>query len=154
MEILPILLIVVALLIGLAVGWLLRGKALGPLMAEKTDLAGRLEMAVSQRNAAISELAVEKERVAQAAASAQRLEAAQTALAQRLDTAQAEREAALRDLAALQSDTQARAEAFEAQIVALRDAKEQLSAQFSEIGGKLLGEAQKTFLDQIGRAHV
>lgn len=148
MEILPILLIVVALLIGLAVGWLLRGKALGPLMAEKTDLAGRLEMAVSQRNAAISELAVEKERVAQAAASAQRLEAAQAALAQRLDTAQAEREAALRDLAALQSDTQARAEAFEAQIVALRDAKEQLSAQFSEIGGKLLGEAQKTFLDR------
>ena len=148
MEILPILLIVVALLIGLAVGWLLRGKALGPMMAEKAELAGRLDLTTSQRNGAISELAVEKERVAQTAAAAQRLEVAQAALSQRLDAVQAEREAALRELAALQSDTQARAEAFEAQIAALKDAKEQLSAQFSEIGGKLLGEAQKTFLDR------
>ncbi len=148
MEILPILLIIVALLIGLAVGWLLRGKALGPLAAEKAELAGRLDLTTSQRNAAISELAVEKERVAQTAAAAQRLELAQAALTQRLDAVQREREGALRELAALQSDTQARAEAFEAQIAALKDAKEQLSAQFSEIGGKLLGEAQKTFLDR------
>ncbi|MDI1296018.1 MAG: DNA recombination protein RmuC [bacterium] len=159
MNSLAAILILVALLIGLAVGWLLRGKALAPLTAEKADLAARLEMASVQRNGAISELAVEKERVAQAVgqiarletaqiASAERLEAIQLTAAQRLEAMQADREAALRELAALKSDTRARAEAFEAQIAALRDAKEQLSAQFSEIGGKLLGEAQKTFLDR------
>src|SRR3546814_11431773 len=42
----------------------------------------------------------------------------------------------------------ARAEAFEAQIAALKDAKEQLSAQFSEIGGKLLHQAQSHFLER------
>ena len=159
MDSLSALLILVALLIGLAAGWLLRGRMLAPLVAEKTDLAARLEVASTQRNGAIAELAVEQERVAQAQAQIARLNAAQVASAQRIDAiqasaqqrfeaAQAEREAALRELAALQSDTQARAEAFEAQIAALKDAKEQLSAQFSEIGGKLLGEAQKTFLDR------
>ena len=159
MDSLSALLILVALLVGLAAGWLLRGRMLAPLVAEKADLAARLELASTQRNGAIAELAVEQERVTQAHAQIARLDAAQVASAQRIDAiqasaqqrfeaAQAEREAALRELAALQSDTQARAEAFEAQIAALKDAKEQLSAQFSEIGGKLLGEAQKTFLDR------
>lgn len=146
MDSLAAILILVALLVGLAVGWLLRGRALAPLIAEKADLAGRLDTANAQRNGAISELAVEKERVVQAATAAQRLEAAEATLAQRLDTVQAEREEARRHLAALQSDTQARAEAFEAQIAALKDAKEQLSAQFSEIGGKLLDHAKADFL--------
>ncbi|MDO7834122.1 DNA recombination protein RmuC [Sphingobium sp. HBC34] len=135
-----------ALLIGLAVGWLLSARSTAPLAAEKADLAGKVDLATTQRNGAIAELAVEKERVAQAETRIARLESAQAALAQRLDTAQAEREAALRDLAALRSDTQARTQAFEAQIAALRDAKEQLSAQFSEIGGKLLDQAQAQFL--------
>ncbi len=148
MDSLPILLVALALLIGLAIGWLLGSKAVAPLAAEKADLAARLETASAQRNGAIQELAVTQERVTQAAASVARLEAGQMTLMQRLDAVQSEREVALRELAALQSDTQARAEAFEAQIVALKDAKEQLSAQFSEIGGKLLGEAQKTFLDR------
>lgn len=159
MEILPILLVLVALLAGLAAGWVLRGKGLASLTAERAELAAKLEMASAQRNGAIAELAVEKERVAQAAgqvaridaerlAGIARLDAAQAAAAQRLEAMQADRESALRELAALKSDTQARAEAFEAQIAALKDAKQQLSAQFSEIGGKLLGEAQKTFLDR------
>ncbi|MBH1992791.1 MAG: DNA recombination protein RmuC [Sphingomonadaceae bacterium] len=148
MDSLPILLVALALLIGLAIGWLLGSKAVAPLAAEKADLAARLETASAQRNGAIQELAVTQERVTQAATSVARLEAGQMTLMQRLDAVQSEREVALRELAALQSDTQARAEAFEAQIVALKDAKEQLSAQFSEIGGKLLGEAQKTFLDR------
>ncbi|EQB03602.1 hypothetical protein L485_06125, partial [Sphingobium baderi LL03] len=70
------------------------------------------------------------------------------ALEQRLDAAREARETAARQLAALQSDAQARAEAFEAQIVALKEAKEQLSAQFSEIGGKLLHQAQNQFLER------
>ena len=146
MDSLAALSIVVALLVGLVAGWLLRGRALAPLAAEKADLAARLDTAAAQRNAAIAELAVEQERVAQAAAQTARLESAQADTARQLDALRTEREAALRDLAALRSDAQARAEAFEAQIVALRDAKEQLSAQFSEIGGRLLESAQTQFL--------
>ncbi|WP_278392003.1 DNA recombination protein RmuC [Sphingobium yanoikuyae] len=157
MDSLAALLIPVALLIGLAVGWLLKGKALAPLTTEKADLAGKLDIAAAQRNGAIAELAVEKERVAQGmsqlarlesaqAASEQRIEALQAAASQRIEAIQTEREAALRDLAALQSDIHARTQAFEQQIAALKDAKEQLSAQFSEIGGKLLESAQTQFL--------
>ena len=55
------------------------------------------------------------------------------------------------------TEAQARAEAFEGQIVALKDAKEQLSAQFSEIGGKLLHQAQSHFLERadqrLAQAH-
>ncbi|QGP79829.1 DNA recombination protein RmuC [Sphingobium sp. CAP-1] len=168
MDSLAALLIVIALLIGLAVGWLLRGKALAPLAAEKADLAAKLDTAAAQRNGAIAELAVEQERVAQAAtqiarlestlvasdqrfdaaqlAASAKLDALQAAAAQRIESIQTERESALRDLAALQSDIQARTRAFEAQIATLKDAKEQLSAQFSEIGGKLLDQAQTQFL--------
>jgi len=157
MDSLAALLIPVALLIGLAVGWLLKGKALAPLTAEKADLAGKLDIATAQRNGAIAELAVEKERVAQGMSqlarlesaqtvSEQRIEALQAAASQRIEAIQTEREAALRELAALQSDIHARTQAFEQQIAALKDAKEQLSAQFSEIGGKLLESAQTQFL--------
>lgn len=146
MDSLAALFIVIALLTGLAAGWLLRGKASASLLAEKADLANRLDTATTQRNVAIAELAVEQERVAQATAQIARLESAQADAARHIDHVRAEREAALRDLAALQSDIQARTQAFEAQIAALRDAKEQLSAQFSEIGGRLLESAQTQFL--------
>ncbi len=144
----PILITVIALLAGLGVGWLLRGKAAAGLGAERTDLAAKLEVASEQRNRAIAELAAMQERVA----AAERLDAERVAqaaaLEQRLDATREAREAAARELAALQSDARARAEAFEAQIAALKEAKEQLSAQFSEIGGKLLHQAQSQFLER------
>jgi DNA recombination protein RmuC len=148
MDSLPILIAVIALLAGLGVGWIVRGKAMAALGAERADLAAKLEAASQQRNGAIAELAAAQERVAAAA----RLEAERVAqaavLEQRLDAAREARETAARQLAALQSDAQARAEAFEAQIMALKEAKEQLSAQFSEIGGKLLHQAQNQFLER------
>lgn len=49
-------------------------------------------------------------------------------------------------LAAVEADANARAEAFAAQLAALRDSKEALTAQFSEVGGKILGDAQRDFL--------
>lgn len=137
MDSLIALLIVAASLAGIGVGWLLRGKALATASAEKTELTAKLDSITAQRNAALQELVVAQDRAAQAADLARRLEEERTG-----------REAAGRDLAALRSDTQARAEAFEAQIVALKDAKEQLSAQFSEIGGKLLQQAQTHFLER------
>lgn len=148
MDMLPILLVFLALVAGLGIGWALRGKSVAPMAAERADLVARVTQADAQRNGALQELVVAQERVAQGAAALEREGAMRAELDARLEATRAEREAAVRDLAALQSDSQARTQAFEAQIAALKDAKEQLSAQFSEIGGRLLGEAQKTFLDR------
>jgi DNA recombination protein RmuC len=59
-----------------------------------------------------------------------------------------ERDDAKLSIAALQAEQSARAQAFEAQMTSLQQAKEALTAQFSEIGGKLLGDAQRQFLDR------
>ena len=146
MDSLAIILSLAAFTAGLGLGWLFRGKALAPLAAEKAELNARLVQAEAQRNGALQELVVAQDRAAQAGV-----------LAQRLDEERAARGLAERELAALRSEAQARAEAFEAQIVALKDAKEQLSAQFSEIGGKLLHQAQSHFLERadqrLAQAH-
>jgi len=55
-----------------------------------------------------------------------------------------ERDGALRDLAGLQAD----ARNFEARMKELLEAKEALTAQFHEVGAKLLSEAQKQFLER------
>jgi DNA recombination protein RmuC len=54
------------------------------------------------------------------------------------------------ELAILRSAQEERERSFQQQLEALREAKESLSAQFHEIGGKLLGEARKAFLEQAG----
>ena len=55
-----------------------------------------------------------------------------------------ERDSVVRELAALQAD----ARNFEARMKELMEAKEQLTAQFHEVGAKLLSEAQKQFLER------
>lgn len=55
---------------------------------------------------------------------------------------------AVSELAALKAAQEEREKAFELRLAELRDAKETLSAQFSEVGGKLLSEAQKAFLER------
>ncbi len=70
-----------------------------------------------------------------------------------LDAVIEERDAnrsAANELAVLRAAQEERERSFEQQIEALREAKESLSAQFHEIGGKLLGEARKAFLEQAG----
>jgi DNA recombination protein RmuC len=52
------------------------------------------------------------------------------------------------ELAALKSAQEERERAFEARIAELKEAKDALTAQFAEIGGKLLEGAQKQFLDR------
>jgi DNA recombination protein RmuC len=59
-----------------------------------------------------------------------------------LDAVTAERDEANQLRAALEAD----ARNFDVRMTELREAKEALSAQFSEIGNKLLGEAQEAFL--------
>jgi DNA recombination protein RmuC len=61
-----------------------------------------------------------------------------------LDGVRDERDAAQQELAALKAD----AKNHEKQIAQLLEAKEALAAQFSEVGTKLLGEAQKAFLER------
>jgi len=68
-----------------------------------------------------------------------------------LDAVVEERDAnrsAAQELAALRATQEERERSFQQQLEALREAKESLSAQFHEIGGKLLGEARKAFLEQ------
>lgn len=61
-----------------------------------------------------------------------------------LEGAVAERDAAKLDVVKLRAEQ----DAFEARLAELREAKEALSAQFAEVGNRLLGEAQKQFLDR------
>jgi DNA recombination protein RmuC len=52
------------------------------------------------------------------------------------------------ECARLSASQAERERAFEERLTELREAREALSAQFSEIGGKLLGDAQKHFLER------
>jgi DNA recombination protein RmuC len=61
-----------------------------------------------------------------------------------LAAAAGERDAAVRELAALPAD----ARNFEARMKELMEAKEALTAQFHEVGAKLLSEAQRQFLER------
>ena len=100
---LAIALMLVALVLGAAIGWLVGNRS----AATATDRAAR-------------------------AAELQKL----------LDAVIVERDEAMRARAGLEAD----ARNFEARMTEIREAKEALSAQFSEIGSKLLTEAQEIFL--------
>lgn len=129
--------ILIALGAGFVLAWTLRGRDVARLGAERADLGDRLTRSEAMRNEALLGLAVEKERADQAAG-----------LKSQLDQTMAERDAAQDELLTLRADHRARMESFEAQIAALIQAREQMSAQFAEISNKLLNEAQKTFLDR------
>ncbi len=128
---------VLTLIAGLGVGWFVASRPVAELRRRAQDAADTLARVEEQRNAALRDLAVEKERADQAAA-----------LREQLEAMRSERDDIRAQLAALNADSKARAESFEAQLRTLTEAKEQLSAQFSEIGGKLLGEAQRAFLER------
>jgi DNA recombination protein RmuC len=65
-----------------------------------------------------------------------------------LDIALRERDSARIAHASLEAQQGARESGFEERLTELREAKDALTAQFSEIGGKLLGEAQQAFLER------
>jgi DNA recombination protein RmuC len=98
--------VVVALLLGLAVGWFLGGK----------NVAAGAETVASLRLS--------------------------------LNGVTAERDEARLKLAQVETSLDERERSFEEQKAALGEAKELLSAQFGEIGQKLLGEAQAAFLQR------
>jgi DNA recombination protein RmuC len=55
---------------------------------------------------------------------------------------------AVQELAVFKAAHEEREKAFEARMTELKEAKDALSAQFSEVGTKLLSEAQKAFLER------
>ncbi|QLC21424.1 DNA recombination protein RmuC [Parasphingopyxis sp. CP4] len=65
-----------------------------------------------------------------------------------LDGVREERDAALQELAGLKASADERDRAFEVRLTELREAKDALTAQFSEVGAKMLGDAQKQFLER------
>ena len=77
-----------------------------------------------------------------AAAAAIERAARATELQKLLDAVIAERDEAMRARAALEADVRN----FDARMSEIREAKEVLSAQFSEIGNKILADAQENFL--------
>ena len=134
MEPFFILIVFVALFAGLALGWFVGARPVAELRRREREAAEGLLRAEEQRNAALRDISEEQRRAGE-------LRAEMGALRE-------DRDAARTRLAALEAEAQARAQGFEAQLRALGEAKEQLSAQFSEIGGKLLGEAQRAFLER------
>jgi DNA recombination protein RmuC len=141
-----LLVLIVTALVGLLLGWLMRACLAWPVEAERRTIAERLATLEEMRNAALRDLAVASERAAQAETLRARLEETDSAL-----------DKAEQQLAAIQADHAARTEGFEAQISALHQAREQLSAQFAETAGRMLAEAQKALIERadqrFGQAH-
>lgn len=131
MTIIEIVLLAGGLAIGgLGFGWMLWGRGLATARAERDDY-------VQKFRDAIKDIDVEKRR-------ADRIVEVEAELRQIRD----ERDQTRERLAALQAEREANDRAFEARLNELREAKDALSAQFSEVGAKLLAEAQGKFLDR------
>jgi DNA recombination protein RmuC len=101
--------VLVALIVGAALGWLLGTKQAAAAREVTESLRSQLNAVTEERDAA---------------------------------------RPALQELTALKAAQGERERAFEARMAELKEAKDLLSAQFSEIGGKLLNEAQKAFLER------
>jgi DNA recombination protein RmuC len=128
---------IVALAVGVVLGWLVTSRSNEPVRSERDRLARETEDWRVKFNEAVVNLAAEAEKT-------KRLTDIEIEL-------RAEREGgtALRErIAAFERGEEEREKSFEARLTELKEAKDVLSAQFSEIGGKLLNEAQKTFLER------
>lgn len=130
MDLLLAMLVATALLVGLILGYLAGNRGVVRIRQER-------DQRLDDFRRAITDLAAAEER----AKAVPQLQAA-------LDLANREREEARTEAARLSAGQEERARAFEAQLTQLQEARDQLAQQFAEIGGKLLGEAQKQFLDR------
>jgi len=106
--------------LGSLIGWLLAGRSAGRLRTDWELAKAETERLQADFRAAISDL----------------------------EKALVERDDARMAVSALTAEQKVKDEAHAAQIKALQDAKELLSAQFSEVGGKVLEAAQKQFLER------
>jgi DNA recombination protein RmuC len=125
-------LLIAALLLGggAALGWFLGSRQAAAFRKERDE---RLD----DFRRAIADLAAAEERAKQV-----------PALQEQLDLVRQTCSEAQQRCASLSSAQEERERAFEAQLKRMTELRQDLSAQFSEIGGKLLGEAQKSFLER------
>jgi DNA recombination protein RmuC len=128
----PLVLIVVvaALLGGAGLGWFLGNRSAALFRAER-------DQRLDDFRRAIADLAAAEERARQV-----------PELSAKLDEMRSQCAAAQQECARLSAGREEHEKAFEARLKELTEARAALSAQFSEIGGKLLGEAQKQFLER------
>lgn len=126
MEPIAALFVVIALLLGLAVGWWLAQRGVAAIRAERDARAEEFKKA-------IVDLAGAEERAKAA-----------DGLRQELSDLRFDRDAARADIARLEAE----ARGFDARLSELREAKDALAAQFSQVGQKLLAEAQDRFLQR------
>jgi DNA recombination protein RmuC len=120
--------VIAALIVGLALGWLFGGKAAAPLRDELAVLRDRV--GVAERDAAAS---------GERASRAEQLQ-------KLLDAVTGERDEAQQGLAALQAD----ARNFDQRMKDLAESKDSLIRQMREVGDQLLEKAQKDFLERAG----
>lgn len=130
MDTLVLLIILLAVAAGVGLGWYLGNGQTLALKAER-------DKAMDDFKRAIVDLAGAEER----ARSVPDLQA-------KLEEVRNECSQAQQNCARLSSAQEEREKAFLAQIEQMKEAREALSAQFSEIGGRLLGEAQTKFLER------
>jgi DNA recombination protein RmuC len=130
MDTLVLLILLVAVAAGVGLGWYLGNRQASALRAER-------DKAMEDFKRAIVDLAGAEERAKLIPDLQAKLEEV------RNDCSQAQQ-----NCARLSSAQEEREKAFQAQIEQMKEAREALSAQFSEIGGRLLGEAQTKFLER------
>lgn len=151
-----------ALVVGLGMAWWLGSRPIADARAERDEAQGALKDMQERFNAAIRDLAIASERAKQADDLSARLEglrtdhanlsgqlAAATERARQADELSVRLEALRSDYSAVATELSAmKADAanHDKQIRQLTEAREQLAAQFGEVGNKLLGEAQEAFL--------
>ncbi|WP_227690519.1 DNA recombination protein RmuC [Sphingopyxis yananensis] len=159
----------VALVMGALLGWLVAGRQMGALKAQKDALNERFRSAIADLAAksdavsqAESQLTSERTAAVDARLEAEKYLAANQGMAQqreeliaRLQLAthesqqQAEaRERAERQLAAFHAEQSERDKAHAAQVQQLQDAQAALTTQFQQVGQVLLEKAQKDFLER------
>lgn len=134
--------IAAAVLVGAGLGWFLGSRQAAAFRAER-------DQRLDDFRRAIADLAAAEERAKQV-----------PELAAKLDEMRRDCATAQQECARLSAGQAERERAFEARLKELHEAREALSAQFSEIGGKLLTEAQENFLkradarfNQAGEKH-
>ncbi|HYW15996.1 MAG TPA: DNA recombination protein RmuC [Allosphingosinicella sp.] len=115
-----ILFVILALAAGAAAGWFLGNRSAALYRKERDDRTEDFRKA-------ITDLA---------------------GMQEKLDEARQACSDARAECAGLSAAGEAKERNFQERLAEIRDAREALSAQFSEIGGKLLGEAQKNFLER------
>jgi DNA recombination protein RmuC len=130
MNPLVLIVVVLAMLGGAGLGWFLGNRSAASFRAER-------DQRLDDFRRAIADLAAAEERAKQV-----------PELAAKLDEMRSQCAAAQQECARLSAGQDEREKAFEARLKELTEARAALSAQFSEIGGKLLGEAQKQFLER------